>query len=128
MLLFLTTITSSSTPFSDKVILLLSLSEDIRSAFDCFPATVTYRRLNSASIHAASFHAFTASSARKITARMMRKIQVPAYCPIFMGVHMEEYRGVIVLLKNVMDISDIDMVVMEDIEEPDMSIVVDVEV
>jgi hypothetical protein len=45
-----------------------------------------------------------------------------------MGVHMVEYRGVIVLLKNVMDISDIDMVVMEDIEEPDMSIVVDVEV
>jgi hypothetical protein len=45
-----------------------------------------------------------------------------------MGVHMEEYRGVIVLLKNVMDISDINMVVMEDIEEPDMFIVVDVEV
>jgi len=56
-------------------------------------------------------------------ARIMRKIQVPAYCPIFMGVHMEEYRGVIVLLKNVMDISDIDMVVMEDTEEPDVSIV-----
>ena len=36
---------------------------------------------------------------------------------------MEEYRGVIVLLKNVMDISDIDMVVMEDTEEPDVSIV-----
>src|SRR6266536_865799 len=98
MPLFLTTITSSSTPFSDKVILLLSLSEDIRSAFGCFPATVTYRRLNSAFSHAASFHAFTASSARKIVARTMRKIHVPAYCPMFIGVHLEEYRGVVVLL------------------------------
>jgi len=42
-------------------------------------------------------------------ARMMRNMQVPAYCPSVLGVHMVEYRGVTVLEKNVMDISDMDM-------------------
>lgn len=38
------------------------------------------------------------------------KIHVPAYCPSVFGVHMVEYRGVTVLEKKVMDMSDMDIV------------------
>jgi len=38
---------------------------------------------------------------------MMIKMHVPAYCPIFSGVHFDEYSGVMVLVKKVMDIMDI---------------------
>jgi len=109
MLLFLTTITSSSTPFSVKIILLLSVSLEILSDLGSFPATVTYRRLNSASSHCCSFHALTAIRDRKMVPRMIRKMQVPAYPPTDVGVHIEPYSGVMVLVKKVMDIMDMDM-------------------
>lgn len=40
---------------------------------------------------------------------MIRKMQVPAYPPTDVGVHIEPYSGVMVLVKKVMDIMDIDM-------------------
>jgi hypothetical protein len=53
----------------------------------------------------------------------MRKMQVPAYCPTFFGVHISEYTGVEVLVKNVMDIMDMDIEVVEvfvdDIDMPE---------
>lgn len=36
-------------------------------------------------------------------------MQVPAYPPTDVGVHIEPYSGVMVLVKKVMDIMDIDM-------------------
>jgi hypothetical protein len=51
----------------------------------------------------------------------MRKMQVPAYCPTLFGVHMSEYTGVMVLVKNVMDIMDIDITEVF-IEDDDISI------
>lgn len=103
---FFTTTTSSSTPFSVKTMRALSTSDDKLSDLGGLPATVTYRRLNSASNQAVSFHAFAASRARKITDRTMRKMQVPAYCPMVLGAHSWAKMGVEVLEKRVMDISD----------------------
>jgi hypothetical protein len=82
MLLFFTTITSSSTPFSVKIIIFASWSPEMRSDLGSLHTTVMYRRLNSASNQAVSFHAFIASRPRKIVAKMIRKIHMPAYWPV----------------------------------------------
>lgn len=43
-----------------------------------------------------------ASRARKMAARAIRKIHVPAYCPADFGVHATENRGVVEDAKNAM--------------------------
>lgn len=53
---------------------------------------------------------------RRITARTIKKMQVPAYWPLDVGVQSSEKRGVLNEVKKVMIISDIVIV----IEEPDM--------
>ncbi len=40
---------------------------------------------------------------------MIKKMQVPAYPAMLVGVHLSEYTGVEVLAKKVMDIEDIDI-------------------
>lgn len=60
---------------------------------------------------------------RRITERAMRKMQVPAYWPLFAGVQVVEKRGVLVEVKNVIAMVDMDMDMdigedMPDMEEP----------
>jgi hypothetical protein len=54
----------------------------------------------------------TASSPRKTVAKMIRKMQVPAYPCGLVGVHRVVYRDVVVLVKKVIDIIDIDIEVV----------------
>lgn len=41
-----------------------------------------------------------------MAARTMRKMHVPAYPPLLLGVHDEEYKGVMFEVKKTIDISD----------------------
>ena len=50
----------------------------------------------------------SASNSRRMTAREMRKMQVPAYCPVLEGVQVLEYKGVLVEVKKTIVI-DMDM-------------------
>lgn len=56
---------------------------------------------------------------------MMRKMQVPAYCPVFVGVQVMENRGVLVDVKKVMAMSFIPIMDMEVDEAVVMDEVVD---
>jgi hypothetical protein len=56
---------------------------------------------------------------RRMTARTIKKIQVPAYWPSDVGVQSSEKRGVLNEVKKVMIISDMVMV-MEESDIPDM--------
>lgn len=47
-------------------------------------------------------------------ARLMRKMQVPAYCPFVVGDQDVEYRGLVKDSKNVIVISSIDMDMLSD--------------
>jgi hypothetical protein len=76
---FLTTRTRSSTPRSDlRIILCPSLCALIRSSSVGIPCTATYLRLSCRSNHRCSRTCFPAKSTRKVTAKMMRNIHVPA--------------------------------------------------
>jgi hypothetical protein len=66
----------------------------------------------------------TANKARKMAAKAIRNMQVPAYCPIEVGVQAMEKRGVLVEVKNVIAIESIDMNVVPD---PDIDIELSVE-
>jgi hypothetical protein len=54
----------------------------------------------------------TANNARKMVEKTIRKIQVPAYCPVEVGVHEEEKRGVVVEVKKVIAIMFISIIVI----------------
>jgi hypothetical protein len=55
-----------------------------------------------------------ASSARKMTAKSMRNMQVPAYCPVVAGFQDEEKRAVVLDVKNVMVIWSIPIIIPDD--------------
>ena len=59
----------------------------------------------------------SANRALKRAARMIRKMQVPAYCAVFEGVQEVENNGVLVEVKKVICIMDIGMVAELDFEE-----------
>ncbi|PQE06942.1 hypothetical protein CJF32_00009202 [Rutstroemia sp. NJR-2017a WRK4] len=56
----------------------------------------------------------TANKARKMAAKAIRNMQVPAYCPVEVGVQVIEKRGVLVEVKNVIAIVSIDINVVAD--------------
>lgn len=56
----------------------------------------------------------SASKARKIAARAIRKIHVPAYCPVDLGVQAIEKSGVVVDEKNVMAMSLMPIMLLEE--------------
>ena len=53
----------------------------------------------------------TANNARKIAEKAMRKMQVPAYCPVELGVQAAENRGVEVAWKKVISIISMRIIV-----------------
>lgn len=59
-----------------------------------------------------------ASSALKIAAKTIKKMHVPAYCPVVVGVHDMDHNGVVVDVKKTMAISfaPINMLLFIDIE------------
>jgi hypothetical protein len=90
--------TSSWTPFVVRIPIMESPS-DARSLTIFSPATTTYLRFNAPSMAFISRKDFAVNMARSVMARMMRKMQVPAYCPAVCGLHDIEYRGVVVDVK-----------------------------
>jgi hypothetical protein len=76
----------------------------------CFSATTTYRRSHALSDHLCSRMCLTAKSDRKMSVRMTRKMQVPAYPDVDDGAQPLEYKGVAWLLKNAIVISEASMV------------------
>lgn len=61
-----------------------------------------------------------ANSPRNISASMMRKMQVPAYWPLFIGVHAAENSGVVVDVKNDIVISDMDIIDVMDVDDEEV--------
>ncbi|KAL8696984.1 MAG: hypothetical protein Q9224_002523, partial [Gallowayella concinna] len=122
----LTTLTCSSTPRSlISTASLLSPSDLMRSVSVGMPLTVTYLRWRSRSSHRCSKACLPAAKNRNNAARMMRKMQVPAYTPVPPGVQFEENSEVDDEEKNVMDIIDIgidddDAGAGAELEDPDV--------
>lgn len=57
---------------------------------------------------------------RKMAARTIKKMQVPAYCPMVLGDHASEYRGVLIEEKKTIIMSPIDIIPLELMSIPDM--------
>lgn len=57
---------------------------------------------------------------RKMAARTIKKMQVPAYWPVVLGDQASEYRGVLMELKKTIIMSPIDIMPMEFMSMPDM--------
>ena len=71
--------------FSLEALIFDSSALDLSSlSFSSAPA-MTYRRLDSISCHRRSWIALIANKHLKMVARIMRKIHVPAYCPVLEG-------------------------------------------
>jgi len=51
-----------------------------------------------------------------MAAKAIRKMQVPAYCPVELGIQDMEYRGVVVEVKNVMAMEFMPIIVVSDEE------------
>lgn len=77
----------------------------------CWSAVTTYLRFMALWRALCSRKVLAVKSARSRMARMMRKMQVPAYAPALAGVQASEYSGVVVDVKKNMDMP-------MDIEEP----------
>ncbi|KAL8992372.1 MAG: hypothetical protein Q9169_007148 [Polycauliona sp. 2 TL-2023] len=91
----LTTLTGSSTPRSlINIAVLLSGSASMRSVSVGIPRTATYLRLFSESYNRCSIKCLPAINPRKMPPRKIKKMQVPAYAPVLVGVHFEERKGV----------------------------------
>lgn len=69
-----------------------------------------------------------ASRTRRMTARTIRKIHVPAYWPLVVGVQVSEKRGVLKEVKKVMIMSDMDMVMEEPMSIEDIEVEVDIDI
>jgi hypothetical protein len=59
-----------------------------------------------------------------MAAKAIRNMQVPAYCPVELGVQAMEKRGVLVEVKNVIAIESIDIIVIPD-DDIDMELSVE---
>ena len=110
-----TTLTSSSTPRTEiSVASLPSLSSLIRSASVGIPRTATYLLLSSRSSHLSSSQCLQAMRTRLSAARKIRKMQVPAYWPVLVGVQSEENSVVAVEVKKAIIIDEACIVLDDD--------------
>ncbi|KAF2095959.1 hypothetical protein NA57DRAFT_59022 [Rhizodiscina lignyota] len=67
----------------------------------------------------------TANKAQKMVAKAIRNLQVPAYCSVELGVQDEEWRGVLVEVKNVIVIESIPIIIILDDEDMGMELPVE---